>query len=81
MIVSASHHVILSPPPLRGRLGWGVIEERDDDRALRHTNLASIEFVATPHPSLPLKGGGEEGGATRVFLSATNRTAVEGIRR
>ena len=37
-----------------------MIEERDDDGALSHTSLANIEFVATPHPSLPLKGGGEE---------------------
>jgi hypothetical protein len=43
-------------PVQTGRLGWGVIEERDVDRNLCCALTACVEFVATPHPSLPLKG-------------------------
>jgi hypothetical protein len=45
---------------LRGRLGWGVIVERDAERTLQRANAIRIELVATPHPNLPLKGGGDE---------------------
>ena len=41
-----------------------MIEDRDDERAFQRANIARIEIVATPHPSLPLKGGGEESEAT-----------------
>jgi len=51
---------LLPLPPLRGRLGWGVIEGRDDETAFHRANMAHIEIVATPHPSLPLKGGGDK---------------------
>jgi hypothetical protein len=36
-----------------------VIEGRDDKGAFHGANTVSAEFVATPHPSLPLKGGGD----------------------
>jgi hypothetical protein len=38
----------------------GVIEERGDERTFRGVGMTCIETLATPHPSLPLKGGGEE---------------------
>jgi len=53
-----------------------VIEEREDERALRRAKMAHIEVVATPHLSLPLKGGGEESEATSFPLGTVNRTAV-----
>jgi hypothetical protein len=74
-VLIALQHVILSPPPSRGRLGWGVIEERDDEKTFYRGNMACIELVATPHPSLPLKGGGEE--SEPAMTEATE----EGLRR
>jgi hypothetical protein len=56
-----------SPPPVRGRLGWGVMTERDAAATtLNRATIVCIETVAAPHPSLPLKGGGEE--TTRAIL-------------
>ena len=46
-----------------------MIEERDDERTLRRANVTRIEIVATPHPSLPLKGGGEESGDKEGAMS------------
>jgi hypothetical protein len=37
-----------------------VIEERGTAKILDRRNIIGIETVGTPHPSLPLKGGGEE---------------------
>jgi hypothetical protein len=59
-----------------GEVRVGVIEDRDSEGALRRTNIARIELVATPHPSLPLKGGGEESEAMSFSLNLLNRTAV-----
>ena len=49
-----------------------MIEERDDERAFRRANIACIALLATPHPSLPLKGGGEKGEAVS-FLNIVRR--------
>ena len=51
------------------------------EHSTARTNIALIELMATPHPSLPLKGGGEESDATSLLLSTANRTAVDQVRR
>src|SRR5882724_11704461 len=63
-----------SPPPLRGRLGWGVIIELDVAVAFFRAIAAYIATLQeTPHPNLPLKGGGDkvrERGATLLSVIA-----------
>jgi hypothetical protein len=53
-----------------------VIEELDDESPLPPANRVHIEAVATPHPSLPLKGGGDESEPRSFLLNTLNRTAV-----
>ena len=49
------------PSPLEGEAGWGVGAERKRIARSAQSKFASNrQAEATPHPDLPLKGGGAE---------------------
>ena len=64
---SSPSPLLLSPPPLRGRLGWGVIEGRDEDRERdvllqRRRDDCRSSFINSetgiyPPPQPPPQGG------------------------
>src|SRR5262249_12310707 len=67
-----------SPPPLRGRVGWG------DWRASARTRISPLTRCKRtgPHPTLPLKGGGLDGaGGEVVPMAAEMRSAIDGAQR
>src|SRR5882724_2456080 len=68
-----------SPPPLRGRLGWGVIIELDVAVAFFRAIAAYIATLQeTPHPNLPSRGEGIRSGneGPRFLLSSSDSTRV-----